>query len=1007
MRIERIELDGFGHFAGERWSLAPGMTVMLGENEAGKSTLLNAIRALLFGFEATRDGKTWYPALSGGRRGGRLLIVTESGERWTVERHGERGGQGTLTVRAPNGSQGGTETLDRLLGRADRDLFNNIFAFGLGELESFSSLSSEGVASRIYGAGTGLGGVSALDLERRLRAEQEVAYKPRGRDQALNQLLSRIDDLHARIAELERQPAEHAAKVAELSALRRRHAELKTARLAAAERSERLRRLLDAQPLSVQLDELERTLAAGDPHADMLAPDVEAGLDRRLAAAEQAERALDEVNAEIEERERQLGGLQVDRALIAEGPEIVSLRDERQMQEQRTGLLHDAQAVAGARSAELAELLRRVGGWTEERLLALDDSIAAVDGTRQAEQQLTATAASLARLNQRVESARADVATAERELGHNGTLDEAELRDRRAALNALVEIDRRLMAADERDRLLAELGASRTPRRQWLQPAGAGLVVALAAAVVVGTGTGMPWAGVVAGGLLGVVTFLALARLRRGTSSDSLTASARAAILAERAAALERAGLPPDADPATVADAGTELAIASASLRDADARTARLAERREALERLEAELNAAQDASDAARQAWMRWLAERSLPEDASPEAARQILAAVGTAHRAVEQRDEQLRRAAAIAEAAAAFDARVEALLGRLGRQPVATGRPRATEVIGLAEQLDAARAAQQRQAELQTSLASLGVRHEALATAAAERRDELDAFLREHAVANPDELRTLAALAAERRGVQQRLREVRAALAGIAGSEEAVPALLAAARGADPAELTAQRADADAEAERLEAQESETLTAEGALRAGIAQLEAAEALGEARQELAGAQAQAEDEARRWAVRAIALALLAETRHRYERERQPQVVQDAERYFATITGGRYPRILAPAGETSVLVERDEGSPLAPDQLSRGTAEQLYLALRFGLIEQFARAAEPLPVVMDDILVNFDQPRAERAARAIGQLATRHQVLFFTCHPRIAELLDPDGVATQRLGQTG
>ena len=52
---------------------------------------------------------------------------------------------------------------------------------------------------------------------------------------------------------------------------------------------------------------------------------------------------------------------------------------------------------------------------------------------------------------------------------------------------------------------------------------------------------------------------------------------------------------------------------------------------------------------------------------------------------------------------------------------------------------------------------------------------------------------------------------------------------------------------------------------------------------------------------------------------------------------------------------------------------------------------------------MDDILVNFDPQRAERAARSIVQLAARHQVIFFTCHPRIAELLDPDAVVTQRL----
>jgi uncharacterized protein YhaN len=161
--------------------------------------------------------------------------------------------------------------------------------------------------------------------------------------------------------------------------------------------------------------------------------------------------------------------------------------------------------------------------------------------------------------------------------------------------------------------------------------------------------------------------------------------------------------------------------------------------------------------------------------------------------------------------------------------------------------------------------------------------------------------------------------------------------------------------------------------------------------------------QARAEEHARAWAVRAVALTLLAETRQRYERERQPQVVRDAERHFAAITDGRYARIVAPPGEADVRVEPEAGAARTTDQLSRGTAEQLYLALRFGLIEQFGRSAEPLPVVMDDILVNFDAERAARAAGAIRDLATRHQVVFFTCHQRTVELLDPDDVATIHL----
>ena len=73
--------------------------------------------------------------------------------------------------------------------------------------------------------------------------------------------------------------------------------------------------------------------------------------------------------------------------------------------------------------------------------------------------------------------------------------------------------------------------------------------------------------------------------------------------------------------------------------------------------------------------------------------------------------------------------------------------------------------------------------------------------------------------------------------------------------------------------------------------------------------------------------------------------------------------------------------------------LSRGTAEQLYLSLRFGYIQEFGRRARPLPVVMDDILVNFDPQRVRAAISTMLELAAKNQILFFTCHPETVSLL--------------
>ena len=112
------------------------------------------------------------------------------------------------------------------------------------------------------------------------------------------------------------------------------------------------------------------------------------------------------------------------------------------------------------------------------------------------------------------------------------------------------------------------------------------------------------------------------------------------------------------------------------------------------------------------------------------------------------------------------------------------------------------------------------------------------------------------------------------------------------------------------------------------------------------------------------------------------------------------MTGQRYQRLFAPIGEQTVTVTDANGGSKRPDELSRGTREQLYLSLRFGLIRESGEHAERLPVVVDEALVNFDPERARLAAEAFAQLSETNQVLVFTCHPSTAEMF-ADGAGAQ------
>ena len=67
--------------------------------------------------------------------------------------------------------------------------------------------------------------------------------------------------------------------------------------------------------------------------------------------------------------------------------------------------------------------------------------------------------------------------------------------------------------------------------------------------------------------------------------------------------------------------------------------------------------------------------------------------------------------------------------------------------------------------------------------------------------------------------------------------------------------------------------------------------------------------------------------------------------------------------------------------------MSRGVREQLFLSLRLALAAYYARRGAPLPLILDDVLVNFDMERAKAAGQVLRDFAAAgHQMLIFTCH---------------------
>lgn len=208
----------------------------------------------------------------------------------------------------------------------------------------------------------------------------------------------------------------------------------------------------------------------------------------------------------------------------------------------------------------------------------------------------------------------------------------------------------------------------------------------------------------------------------------------------------------------------------------------------------------------------------------------------------------------------------------------------------------------------------------------------------------------------------------------------------------------LLQEQEQLEAEIDRLTTDFEELQKALGGLNVKRDMLEQNQKLEELQLEREILQTKARNMAMRWSSLKICHWVIEQVSRKYEQERQPEVLKLASCYFAAITEHRYRRIYAPIGMQEIKIEAANGEVLAPHQLSQGTVEQLYLAIRFALAVQIAQEKVEIPIFADDILVNFDRFRLQNTVKLIKELSARHQIILLTCHQRIADLFAPGQV---------
>jgi DNA repair exonuclease SbcCD ATPase subunit len=177
---------------------------------------------------------------------------------------------------------------------------------------------------------------------------------------------------------------------------------------------------------------------------------------------------------------------------------------------------------------------------------------------------------------------------------------------------------------------------------------------------------------------------------------------------------------------------------------------------------------------------------------------------------------------------------------------------------------------------------------------------------------------------------------------------------------------------------------------------------------LAEAKLELSCLERQIDLCAAHWRTLGVTTCMLEKVCEVYETERQPETLREASTFLKQLTDGKYVRVWTPLGKNALRIDNERGQSLPLEVLSRGTREAVFIALRLSLAAAYSRRGVTLPLVLDDVLVNFDSARATHAAKVLRDFAALgHQVIMFTCHEHIMKMFHSIDVQVRVLPEQG
>lgn len=306
MKILQIKIDGFGRWINADIQLDSSLQVFFGPNEAGKSTLVEFIKGVLFGFKNAQGKNKYkqYVPKTTAAYGGSLL-VEQDGKRYWVHRSGRRQG-GQVTISHEDGS-GTRMTIKKLCGPLNRQLVEDIFVFGQDELSRIDDLSDEELRQDLQRVGA-VGSAHWQSVKADLQKQSRDMYKARGRKPELNQALAKVKDLQQRLKAAQSKTADYRQLVHQQANIGQQADQVDQQLTAVRHHLEQLKRQQQLWPV---FEEWQGIKNRHDSLSQLAADDL-TWVQQLQASLPEIERQVKSIEAEVAATKQQVDGLSSD-----------------------------------------------------------------------------------------------------------------------------------------------------------------------------------------------------------------------------------------------------------------------------------------------------------------------------------------------------------------------------------------------------------------------------------------------------------------------------------------------------------------------------------------------------------------------------------------------------------------------------------------------------------------------------------------------------------------------